>query len=228
MIGLVTETSSLIILLFHFLFSQGVSRENLALVNIPVTLVTIIAPLIIRHTKRPLIWFARSYVFHLINAIPLAAYVYLTPRMISSGYYYPVLILLLALNAFIATLQSAAQVGFFASISDPRIGGTYMTFLVTLSNLGFALNSSAVLNAVDWLPKRYAYLIAVASCNLFGILWLGLSYRTLERLQELPTCRWYLMEELITDDTTTSKEQDQNDHQVSLIPGKESEQIASI
>ncbi len=196
-------------------------RENLALISIPVTVTSIIVPLIIRHTKRPLIWFARSYVLHLINAIPLAAYVYFTPRMISSGYYYPVLILLLVLNEFIKTLEFTAHVGFFASISDPLIGGTYMTFLVTLSNLGFALNSSVVLYAANWLPKRYAYLIAVASCNLLGILWFALSYRTLKRLQKLPTHKWYLTVERNTDDMTTSKEQGQNDNQVSLISDKE-------
>jgi len=160
-------------------------------------------------------------VLHLNNAIPLAAYVYFTPRMISSGYYYPVLILLLVLNEFIKTLEFTAHVGFFASISDPRIGGTYMTFLVTLSNLGFALNSSVVLYAANWLPKRYAYLIAVASCDLLGILWFVLSYRTLKRLQKLPTPRWYLTEEKNTDDMTTSEEQGQNDNQVSLIADKE-------
>jgi PAT family acetyl-CoA transporter-like MFS transporter 1 len=206
---------------FHFLFSQGVPRENLALVNIPVTLISIIVPLIIRHTRRPLIWFARSYVFHLINAIPLATYVYFTPRMISSGYYYPVLILFLVSNEFIKTLEFTSHIGFFASISDPRIGGTYMTFLATLSNLGFALNSSVVLYAANWLPKRYAYVIAVASCDLLGIIWFAFSYRTLKRLQKLPTCRWYLTEEVTTNEMTTSKEQGQNDHQVSLISDKE-------
>jgi len=160
-------------------------------------------------------------VLHLINAIPLAAYVYFTPRMISSGYYYPVLILLLVSNEVIKTLQFTAHVGFFASISDPRIGGTYMTFLATLSNLGSALNSSVILYAANWFPKRYAYLIAVASCDLLGILWFVLSYRTLKQLQKLPPHKWYLTEGKNTDDMTTSKEQGQNDNQVSLISDKE-------
>ncbi|CAF4937852.1 unnamed protein product, partial [Rotaria sp. Silwood1] len=103
---------------------QGVPREYLALVNIPVTLITIAAPLIIRHTELPLIWYAGSYLLYLISGIPIAAYVYFTPRIISTSYYYPLLILLLAWNEFIMTLRFAAQVGFFASISEPRIGGT--------------------------------------------------------------------------------------------------------
>jgi PAT family acetyl-CoA transporter-like MFS transporter 1 len=151
----------------------------------------------------------------------MAAYVYFTPRMISSGYYYPVLILLFALIEFIKTLQFAAHVGFFASISDPRIGGTYMTFLVTLSNLGFSLNSSIVLYVSNWLPKWYAYVIAVASCNLLGIIWFGLSYRTLQQLQKLPTHKWYLKKQITTNTATASEDEDQNDHGVSFIPSKE-------
>ena len=141
------------------------SRENLALVNIPVTLVAIISPLLIRHTKVPLMWFAGSYVFYLISALPIVALIYFTPYMIAYNYYYPLLISSLALNEFVMILRFAAQVGFFASICDPRIGGTYMTFLVTIHNLGFAVNSSIVLYLAEYLPKKYAYIIAVGSCT---------------------------------------------------------------
>ena len=175
-----------------------------------------IAPLTIRHTERPLMWFAKSYVLQIINTIPIAAYVYFTPRMISFGYYYPVLILLLALNGFIKTLQFAAGGGFFATVSDPCIGSTYMTFLATLSNLGFALNSSAVLYAANWLPKKYSYIIAVGASTFLGILWISLSYWNLKRLQKLPNHKWHLNKQIITNEVTTSDE-----HEVSFIPNKD-------
>lgn len=187
------------------------------------TLITIIAPLLIRHTECPLIWFGRSYVLYLITSIPIAAYVYFTPRMIYSNYYYPVLILLLVFNDFSNALRFASQVGFFASISEPRIGSTYMTLLVTLHNLGFALNSTIVLFIANLLPKKYAYVIAVGACLVFGIVWFGFSYRTLKRLQKVPTNEWYLMPETITNDATTPKEQDEKDHEMPLIPGKETD-----
>jgi hypothetical protein len=161
----------------------------------------------------------------LISEIPIAAYVYFTPRMISSNYYYPLLILLLACNEFVMVLRFSAMFGFFASISEPRIGGTYMTLLATLYNLGFAVNSSAILYVANWLPKKYAYVIAASACVVFGILWLGFSSRTLKRLQELPIYKWHLIPETVTDNTTTSDEQGENDHGVSLIPDKEMDQI---
>ena len=196
-------------------------RANLALVNIPVTLIAIMAPLIIRHTKQPLIWFGGSYVLCLISEIPIAAYIYFTPFMISSNYYYPLLILLLAFNEFVMVLRLAAMVGFFASVSEPRIGGTYMTLLATLYNLGFAINSSIILYAANWFPKKYAFVIAVGICVVLGIIWLGLSVQTLKRLQNLPIYKWYLMPETITDNTTTLEKQNENDHEASLLSDKE-------
>ncbi len=185
------------------------------------TLIAVTSPLLIRHTEKPLTWFAGSYALCLITEIPVAAYVYFTPWMISSYYYYPLLILVLACNQFVMVLRFSAMIGFFASISEPRIGGTYMTLLATLYNLGFAVNSTAILYAANWLPKKYAYIIAVSSCVVFGIVWLGFSSRTLKRLQELPTYKWYLTSETTTDDATTSDEQGENDHGVSLMPNEE-------
>ncbi|CAF1098516.1 unnamed protein product [Adineta steineri] len=200
--------------LIIFVRDQGVSRENLGLVNIPVTLATLIAPLIIRHTKQPLDWFARSYVLYLIHALPLAAYVYFTPRMISFGYYYPILIILIAISEFIKMLQTTANFGFFASICQPDISGTYITLLVTLSNLGYALNSSAVLYAANLLPKKYDYIIAVSACLLLGLLWFSLSYQTLKRLQKLAASEWHITKETNISVATTLEEQVRNDQNI--------------
>lgn len=193
------------------LVSQGVPRENLALANSPVALVTVMKPLIICATKKPLLWFDRSYIMQLINAILLTIYVFATPRIICSTYYYPLLLLIFILNELVKTLATAAFVGFFASIIEPRIGGTYMTFLATVSHFGYALSSMMILYATDWLPKRYAYVIASDVCGLLGLLWSILSYRTLRRLQELPTHKWHLQASLIMKLRTRTENQNQKD-----------------
>lgn len=171
------------------------SKENLALVNIPVSMITLLAPILIRDTRRQLTWFTRTYVLYLISAIPTAIYVYSTPQILSKNYYYLLLIVLLTINEFVLVLRFAAQVGFFAAISDPRIGGTYMTFLVTINNLGFALNSSIILYLAEYLPKAYAYVISVALCFFLGMIWFFSSYRTLMQLEHLPTKEWYLKDD---------------------------------
>lgn len=189
------------------------------------TLIAIIAPLLIRHTKQPLIWFAGSYVFYLISAIPIAALVYFTPQMLASSYYYPLLVCLLALNEFVMMLRFSAQVGFFASISDPRIGGTYMTFLVTIHNLGFALNSSIVLYLADRLHKQYAYVLAVGLCITVGFIWFAFSYRTIQQMQQLPTQQWYLTSQRTAGNSTSLERRNQSDLEMSLMVKKEGNNI---
>ncbi|CAF1298887.1 unnamed protein product [Adineta ricciae] len=202
------------------LISHGVPRDSLALVNIPVTLITVFAPLIIRRTKRPLLWLIKMYILNLLIAIPVAVYIHFTGKMLASGYYYPILILLMSISDFIKTLISAACVGFFASICEPRIGGTYMTFLVTISNLGGAINSSIVLYVSNWLPKKYDYLLATCACEVLGILLLVFAYRVLIRLQDLPTHKWYTTEQV---NAVESKLEDlgQSDPKQSFISEKE-------
>lgn len=47
-----------------------------------------------------------------------------------------------------------AVMAFFAKVSDPRSGGTYMTLLNTLSNLGGTWPSTVVLWLVDILTYK--------------------------------------------------------------------------
>jgi len=204
--------------------SQGVPKENLALVDIPVAFVGFLAPIIIRRTQQPLTWYAKSYVLCLIIALPIAAYVYFTPRILSATYYYPLLIVILSCGGFVGVLRYTAHIGFFVAISEPRIGATYITLLNTVSNVGFSVNSSIVLYSANWLPKKYAYVIAVIACTIFGVLWLGFSFRTLKRLQRLPTHEWYLKSETSADDAMMSIEQDENNHGALLVSNKEKEQ----
>lgn len=211
---------------YYSVFSQGVPQANLALINIPVTLVSIIGPVLIRRTEEPLTWLIRAYVLCLITALPIAAYVHFTPRMIFSSYYYPLLILLLACGEFAAILRPAAIFGFYASICEPRIGGTYITFLVTMGNLGASLNSSAILYIASWLPKRYAFVIAVAAGIILGSLWLALSLRTINRLQKLPIYKWHLRPERNTSDAMKSDLQTEKDQELSLISNKDKDETA--
>jgi PAT family acetyl-CoA transporter-like MFS transporter 1 len=50
--------------------------------------------------------------------------------------FYAILLAVMSLNELAGNLIFGAQMTFFAKISDPLIGGTYMTFLNTISNLG--------------------------------------------------------------------------------------------
>jgi len=102
---------------------------------------------------------------------------------------------LFVINETIIYLQLVARVGFYAQVSEPRIGGTYMTLVSTLGNIGQSVSSSAVYYSANWLPTKHAYSIEVAVCTVIGIIWLLLTWRMMHRLQALPVHKWYLAKE---------------------------------
>ena len=52
------------------------------------------------------------------------------------SYYYAMVIAALAADRALVYAMVVTLTAFFARISDPLVGGTYMTFLNTLGNLG--------------------------------------------------------------------------------------------
>ncbi|CAF1184989.1 unnamed protein product [Rotaria sp. Silwood1] len=103
-------------------------------------------------------------------------------------------------------LMTVSCIGFYARISEPRIAGTYMTLLGTISNLGHSLSSTLVLYIANWLPKPYAYSIEVGTCILLGFIWIGLTWRIIRRLDALPVEEWYLEPSLLMINHSTSEE----------------------
>ncbi len=72
----------------------------------------------------------------------VAFWIYLTPSFKDlSGnyplYYFFLCICISALHSITSTILSVTMIAFFTQISDKSIGGTYMTLLNTLYNLGF-------------------------------------------------------------------------------------------
>jgi PAT family acetyl-CoA transporter-like MFS transporter 1 len=177
------------------------SRETLGLITMPIIFVKILVPLILTQTKRPLIWFARLYPPRLLICVLIGVYVFFTSQLVKFPYiFYPILITLFVINETIIYLQLVARVGFYAQISEPRIGGTYMTLVSTLGNIGQTVSSSVVLYIADRLPKQHAYSIEVVGCTVIGVVTLLLTWRMMQQLQALPVDKWYLVE---INDTST-------------------------
>ncbi|CAF0798449.1 unnamed protein product [Rotaria sordida] len=178
------------------LVSNGMSRETLGLITMPLVLVKVIVPLILSQTHRPLIWFARLYLPRLLICVLIGIYIYFTSQLVKFPYvFYPILMILFVINETIIYLQLVARVGFYAQISELRIGGTYMTLVSTLGNIGQTVSSSVVLLVASWLPKKHAYSIEVAGCTVIGILWLSFTWHMMRRLQALPIHKWYSVKE---------------------------------
>ncbi len=77
----------------------------------------------------------------LLLGVIMALFVYFTPSFQNYNktfpwYYYALAILIFAIQQIFVYSMFVSQMAFFATVSDPKIGGTYMTLLNTLTNLG--------------------------------------------------------------------------------------------
>ena len=154
----------------------------------------------------------------------MALFVYFTPSFQNYNqtfpwYYYALAVLIFGTQQIFVYSMFVSQMSFFAHVSDPKIGGTYMTLLNTLTNLGSNWVSTAVLYSADHLtwkacslgggpcrtaaeekncgmlggacrPYIDAYYIQVAMCTLAGIVWIIWNYGRMMRLQDLPLSAW--------------------------------------
>ena len=125
--------------------------------------------------------------------ILIGIYVCFTPLILSKWYFYPLLIGLFMVNESLIYLMAVSRVGFYAQISDPCIGGTYITLLAMIGNMGHSLTQSTVLFTAGWIkPEIFAYPLLVEICVLCGCVWLFMQYKTMVHLQSLPIEAWHL------------------------------------
>lgn len=87
-----------------------------------------------------------------------AGMVWVTPYFTVDGpapvYYYIGVVLVYAVHQVSVYSMFVAVMAFFAQVSDPAVGGTYMTLLNTLANLGGNWPSTLALWGVDSLTWR--------------------------------------------------------------------------
>ncbi|KAH7931472.1 hypothetical protein HPB52_025646 [Rhipicephalus sanguineus] len=126
------------------LLEAGVHRENLALLAIPMVPIQIMLPLIIsKHTggHRPLDVFFKAYPYRLLLGLVFMILLHWTYHVKNADgtfplYYYAVIVIVYAVHQVTVYSIFVSLMAFHARVSDPAIGGTYMTLLNTITNLG--------------------------------------------------------------------------------------------
>ncbi|KAJ8271134.1 hypothetical protein GJAV_G00123150 [Gymnothorax javanicus] len=143
------------------LVEAGVPKEQLALMAVPMVPLQILLPLVIsKYTAgpRPLDIFYRAFPFRLLMGLVYALLVWWTPSVKQEGgfpvYYYAVVLLIYAIHQVALYSMYVATMAFHAKVSDPMIGGTYMTLLNTVTNLGGNWPSTLALWLVDPLTSE--------------------------------------------------------------------------
>jgi len=144
------------------LVEAGVHKENLAMLAVPMVPLQIILPWVISRITcgpRPLDLLLKAYPFRLVFGLIFPLVVYWTPSFKSSdgtfpALYYLGLIIIYALHQITVYSIFVALMAFHAAVSDPSIGGTYMTLLNTITNLGGNWPSTLSLWLVDKLTVQ--------------------------------------------------------------------------
>nr|CAG4646977.1 EOG090X04K8 [Megafenestra aurita]SVE92332.1 EOG090X04K8 [Megafenestra aurita] len=147
------------------LVEMGVPKAQLALLAVPLVPLQIVLPLFIsRYTAgpRPMQVFINAIPYRLMFGFIYAGLVWVTPRFqMEDGqfpfYYYALVVILYAIHQVTVYSMFVAVMAFFAKVSDPAVGGTYMTLLNTVCNLGGNWPSTLALWSVDALTWK--------SCN---------------------------------------------------------------
>lgn len=144
------------------LVDAGVPREKIALLVVPLVPLQIILPLIIsKYTTgpRPMDVYIKAIPYRILFANIAMIIVCLAPITFSASgevptYFYVILLINYAFYQVCLYSMFVAVMAFFAKISDPMVGGTYMTLLNTVCNLGGNWPTTIVLYFVDTLTWR--------------------------------------------------------------------------
>ncbi|KAM3875337.1 acetyl-coenzyme A transporter 1 [Diretmus argenteus] len=154
------------------LVEAGVPKEQLALLAVPMVPLQIMLPLVIsKYTAgpRPLDVFYKAFPFRLLIGLEYALLVWWTPSVKQEGgfpvYYYAIVLLSYALHQVALYSMYVACMAFHAKVSDPLIGGTYMTLLNTVTNLGGNWPSTMALWMVDPLTSKECQGAVGQSCG---------------------------------------------------------------
>jgi len=190
---------------------KGVSKEKLALLNtimLPVSMITqgyvsrfFSAAASTRgeggRETKPLGVFLGAYIGRLLNGCLLLLLV-LALSLLTRGeippWLYAVGVVASGSTAAATAAMFVSQMAFFNRVSDPAIGGTYMTMLNTFNNLAGQWANTLVLatkGAIEKLPNKPNGFYGVAGGSiLLGVLWLYLMWGRVFALQELPQESW--------------------------------------
>ncbi|KAK9453991.1 acetyl-coenzyme A transporter 1-domain-containing protein [Dipodascopsis uninucleata] len=138
------------------LLEKGLSKEDLAvtvLIDFPFEIIFGYYAAKWSVGNRPLKPWLWAFVGRLGSALLAQLLVICFPSTGASTSYLFLIILVHVLGSFMSTVQFVSINAFHTQIADPAIGGTYMTTLNTISNLGGQWPRVLVLFAVDYFTK---------------------------------------------------------------------------
>lgn len=118
------------------LIDHGIPKEKLAMLAIPLVPLQLLLPLIMsKHITGiyPMNFYIKAIPYRLMLTLVISSIVWATPLIIKGGqsndipiYYYALLLITYSFYQVFLYAMFCSAMSFFAKISDPKIGGTYM------------------------------------------------------------------------------------------------------
>jgi len=181
----------------------GIPKEHIAYVTSLLMPLYILLPLVASGWtggSNPLRLAILVYPLRVLTGPATAILAYYTPAEVTPipWIFYTLLILVIAGAATASELMFVSQMAFFAHVSDPTLGGTYMTLLNTMGNLGGRWPPTAAFFLVDALsckgsecayPMDGFYAVTLL-CAIIGLLWLLLTKSLVKQLQDSKPDDW--------------------------------------
>jgi PAT family acetyl-CoA transporter-like MFS transporter 1 len=188
----------------------GVPSETIALLATLTTPVHILLPWVISKffgsKSAPLANYKKVYPIRIIFQLVSVALVLVTPSVISntgpnqwlivSGFY-TVVVIASMISSGLMQVAFVSKMTFFAKVSDPIIGGTYMTVLNTISNIGGNVASQINYRLVDYANRPElgidGFYVIVAFATVYGFVWIKYFGKKLDTLERLPKSQWKIV-----------------------------------
>eukprot|EP01062_Namystynia_karyoxenos_P062658 TRINITY_DN55537_c0_g1_i1.p1 TRINITY_DN55537_c0_g1~~TRINITY_DN55537_c0_g1_i1.p1 ORF type:complete len:510 (+),score=126.28 TRINITY_DN55537_c0_g1_i1:127-1530(+) len=193
---------------------QGLPKEHVASLTTAMTPLGLLLPMLLApltHSARPLDLAAYAWLVRLL-LVPIGAIVIAnapncqglsstewgaTPECPVPVGFYAAGTVLEVFEYSASTVMFVAQISLFAKVSDPRMGGTYMTMFNTIANLGGMWPNTAALYLSGKIeaaaPEYDSFSIVSAVLFVGGLIWFFFwGYGAMARTQDVPRGQWLL------------------------------------
>jgi len=181
----------------------GMPKEHMAYMTSLIMPVYILLPVFAAKWttgKTPLDLAMSAYPIRVALVALTAGVAYYTPSSMTPTPYafYGAVFAVGAAGAVVSEIIFVSQMSFFARVSDPALGGTYMTLLNTLGNLGGKWPPTVTFYLVDALTCKEptcavqadGFYIVAALCTVVGIVWYLIGAPVVQRMQQWKLEDW--------------------------------------
>ena len=183
----------------------GMPKEQFVMIGLFLTIPSLLAPkLVDKYTTgpKPFSLVVRGTIPRLLLVVCSALLYRLAPSPFEANQaWYAALGILSLAYTLLSQAMFVAMMAFFNRISDPRIGGTYMTMLNTAGNLaskwpstlfmfGVARVDAYLAETTEEADRHPGFYPMALACVVMGLAWIWFSKPRIERLQRESLSKW--------------------------------------